>query len=702
MPRTVCDSSVDRRVAATRRSLGRGKADGSLKAVVMSRTNALGGRSVRPLSIEDLEARLPMSADGSGIAAEGLRQIEWNGRRIDVFNDAWVARTADRATTMADLGLPASWSGRSLGEGFFSIMAPGAGTDDVVGWAGRTRGVAAIEPDFAIAPTNLPSDPSFGSLWGLRNIGKSGGVAGADIRAETAWNITTGSRDVVVAVIDTGVDYRHSDLASNIWTNPREIAGDGLDNDRNGFIDDVRGYDFANGDADPMDDNGHGTHVAGTIGAVGNNGIGVTGVAWQVSIMPLKFLTRAGSGSTSNALAAINYATRMRRDFGVNIVATNNSWGGGGFSAILRDAIDAGGRAGILFVAAAGNSGANIDITPQYPAAYPGTSIISVAATARDNSLAGFSNHGVVNVDVAAPGAAIYSTIPGNAYATYSGTSMATPHVAGTVALLAAAYPSAGAAQIRSAILAGVTPVVGLAGRVASGGLLNAAAAVDQLGALVPTGAAPPSTAPAETAPTTPSTTPPSVPSVDAGDTLFNALPVTGSTRLAGTVGNGSSGGRDVDLYKVVLGAGQTLVVDIDARTLPVRSRLDSFVRLFNASGSELTRNDDAQGSLDSYLTFVAPAAGTYYVGVSGFRNFAYNPATGRNVAAGSTGAYEVAFAFGAASRTNAVRMLGVRDEAVPPATAPADRSWFATAAFATFALQTEAASAGHQAARRR
>lgn len=667
----------------------------------MFRSMSRGGRFASLLSIEHLEARLPMSADVGITAAESLRQIEWNGRRIDAFPDAWVARAADRTATVADLGLPVSWRGRSLGEGFFVITAPGAETSDVVGWAGRTPGVAAVEPDFAIAPTALPNDPSFGSLWGLRNLGQSGGVVGADIRAETAWNTTTGSRSVVVAVIDTGVDYRHADLAANVWTNPREIAGDGIDNDRNGFVDDVRGYDFANGDGDPMDDNGHGTHVAGTIGAIGNNGVGVTGVAWQVSIMPLKFLNGSGSGSTSNALAAINYATQMRRDYGVNIVATNNSWGGGGFSMVLREAIEAGGRAGILFVAAAGNNGANIDVAPQYPAAYPGTSIISVAATARDNSLAGFSNHGGVNVDLAAPGAGIVSTVPGNAYATYSGTSMAAPHVTGTVALLAAAHPTAGAARIRSAILGGVTPVAGLTGRVASGGLLDAAGALSNLATFARSGTAPPSTTPTPAAPAPVSvpTAPAMPPATDAGDTLAAAFTVPASTRLAGIVGDGSAAGRDVDLYSVVLRAGQALVVDIDARTLPSRSRLDSFVRLFNASGAEVARNDDAQGSLDSYLAFVAPAAGTYYVGVSGFRNSAYNPVTGLNAAAGSTGAYEVAFTFGATSRANAVRMLGMRDAAATPAAAPVDRSWFAPAAFA---VETEAGSAGHRATRRR
>ncbi|NDC53753.1 MAG: LEPR-XLL domain-containing protein [Planctomycetia bacterium] len=441
----------------------------------MVRSVSRRGRHAGLLSIENLEPRLPMSADVAPAAAESLRQISWNDRSVDVFGDSWVAHVADRAASLADLRLPVAWRGRALGDGFFSLVAPGAAAGDVTAWAGRTRGVTTVEPDFAIAPTALPADPSFDRLWGLRNVGQSGGVAGVDIHAEAAWNRTTGSRGVVVAVIDTGVDYTHQDLAANIWTNPRETAGDGIDNDGDGFVDDVHGWNFVANNGNCMDDNSHGTHVAGTIGAVGNNGVGVTGVNWQVSIMPLKFLDRSGSGSTSNAIAAVNYATHMRRDCGVNIVAANASWGGGGYSTLLRDAIDAAGRSGILFVAAAGNSAANTDVTPQYPSAYPGTSIISVAATTRDGSLASFSNYGVTSVDVAAPGSGIYSTVPGNAYATYSGTSMAAPHVTGTVALLAAAYPGANVAQIRAAILTGVTPLPGLAGRVASGGLLDAA-----------------------------------------------------------------------------------------------------------------------------------------------------------------------------------------------------------------------------------
>ena len=190
------------------------------------------------------------------------------------------------------------------------------------------------------------------------------------IDAPDAWNISTGSQSVVVAVIDTGVDYTHPDLAANIWTNPGEIAGNGRDDDGNGFVDDVHGYDFAEHDGDPMDDNGHGTHVAGTIAAVGNNGLGVAGVNWSASIMPLKFLNSQGPGYLSDAIRAINYATMERTRYGVNVRVMNNSWGGGGFSSAMQTAIQAASDAGILFVAAAGNSGTNNDASPHYPANY--------------------------------------------------------------------------------------------------------------------------------------------------------------------------------------------------------------------------------------------------------------------------------------------------------------------------------------------
>ena len=232
--------------------------------------------------------------------------------------------------------------------------------------ARRLDGVAYAEPNYLLYSTTTPNDPNFGDLWGLHNTGQAGGTAGADIHAPEAWDITTGSANVVVAVIDTGVDYNHPDLAANMFRNTADCNANGVDDDGNGYIDDCYGIDTANNDSDPMDDNNHGTHVSGTIGAVGNNSVGVVGVNWNVRIMPCKFLDASGSGSTSGAIDCLNYVAIMK-DRGVNIVATSNSWGGGGFSQALYDAIDAQRQRGILFIAAAGNSAATTTRHPTIP-----------------------------------------------------------------------------------------------------------------------------------------------------------------------------------------------------------------------------------------------------------------------------------------------------------------------------------------------
>jgi subtilisin family serine protease len=251
------------------------------------------------------------------------------------------------------------------------------------------------QEDFRVHITGpvIPNDPQFSSLWGLHNAGQTGGTPDADIDAPEAWGITTGSSNTVVAVIDTGVDYTHPDLAANIWVNaddpstPQmegEIPGNNIDDDNNGFIDDVHGYDFVNNDGDPMDDLFHGTHVAGTIGALGNNGIGVTGVNWNVRIMALKFLDASGYGYTSGAIAALNYAVAN----GATI--SNTSWGGGPFDQGLYDAIQAAGNAGHIFVAAAGNESSNNDSFPAYPASYDLPNIISVAPPTTTTPSPGF------------------------------------------------------------------------------------------------------------------------------------------------------------------------------------------------------------------------------------------------------------------------------------------------------------------------
>jgi subtilisin family serine protease len=282
-----------------------------------------------------------------------------------------------------------------------------------------------------------PDDPDFGKLWGMRNTGSNepkgkAGVEGADINALKAWDITRGSRAVKIAVIDTGVDYTHPDLKANMWVNTKEIANNGIDDDGNGYIDDVYGYDFANNDSDPMDGNGHGTHCSGTIGAVHNNQTGVSGVMADVSIMAVKFLGDDGSGSLEAAIKAIDYATMMDVDL------MSNSWGGGGRSEALLEAIQRASDKGIIFTAAAGNSSSNNDATPSYPASYQTPNMVAVAALTAQNGLASFSSYGKTSVHIAAPGHNILSTVSGGKYDVYSGTSMATPHVSGVLGLLLA------------------------------------------------------------------------------------------------------------------------------------------------------------------------------------------------------------------------------------------------------------------------
>jgi hypothetical protein len=326
--------------------------------------------------------------------------------------------------------------------------------------------VQFIEPNYVYRTVTTPNDPEFSRLWGLQNTGQTGGIPGADIDATLAWDVFTGS-DVLVAITDTGIDWTHPDLAANVFVNPGEIAGNGIDDDHNGFIDDVRGWDFVNHDNDPRDDHGHGTHVSGTVGAIGNNGIGVAGVNWHVKILPLKFLDAGGSGTTADAVTAIDYAVSM----GARVISA--SWGGGGPSEALRLSIEAAGNAGVLFVAAAGNAGQNNDFFPNYPSNFDLPNIIAVAATDHFDRLASFSNYGATSVDLAAPGVDIFSTYPGG-YTYLSGTSMATPHVTGALALIMGRYPDIGAADAKDLLLRSVDVLPSLAGQVATGGRLNA------------------------------------------------------------------------------------------------------------------------------------------------------------------------------------------------------------------------------------
>lgn len=322
-----------------------------------------------------------------------------------------------------------------------------------------------------MASMRTPNDPSFSLQWGLKNSGQAPfyGKSGADIKASDAWSTTTGSSSVIVAVVDTGVDYTHSDLAANIWTNPGEIPNNGIDDDGNGYIDDVRGWNFFSNNNNPMDDHGHGTHCAGTIAAVGNNNLGITGVCWNAKIMPLKFLDSSGNGRVSDAISAILYANKK----GAQVIS--NSWGGTQYTQALKDAIDA---SPAVVVCASGNSGQNSDINPQYPAAMSSSNIISVAATDSKDNLASFSNYGPSSVDLAAPGVTIYSTYKNNKYQYLSGTSMATPFVSGVAGLLKAVSPSMSKNQIKDRILSTVDKLNSLSGKVVTGGRLNAASAV--------------------------------------------------------------------------------------------------------------------------------------------------------------------------------------------------------------------------------
>ncbi len=453
--------------------------------------------AARRAHIDSLEPRRLLSAatpsaaafDWSTMRLEGdLRVVDaqLNGDTVTAVAGRFVAELdfSDARTANEQLRPSGVRVERALGDsGLFALTAPlGTNLGELAGMLGTSH----VDPEFLFTVDALddgtPNDPYFnnGSLWGLRNDGNfnGGSTPDADSDADDAWKTSTGE-GAVVGVIDTGVDWDHPDLADNIWVNPGEIAGNGIDDDGNGYVDDTRGWDFFFDDNDARTDgNSHGTHVAGTIAAVGDDGRGVVGVAPGAKVIPIKVGDGGRSLSSSAILEGMYYLADLAES-GVNIVATNNSYGGGGYWTAFRNAISLHNDLGILFVASSGNDGADNDTSAHYPDGYNEPNVISVAAMTDDDVLANFSNFGATSVDLAAPGRWIRSTVAGGGYSYYSGTSMAAPHVAGAVATVAAANTDASAADVKAALLDGVVPVAAYAGKTLTGGRLNVADAVD-------------------------------------------------------------------------------------------------------------------------------------------------------------------------------------------------------------------------------
>lgn len=395
--------------------------------------------------------------------------------------DRILVKSEDAAAISAENRRSGASAERAAGSGVSVVGLPeDLSVEDAVKRYEDLPGVEYAEPDFVMredqSGIELPNDPRFGRQWGLRNTGAEGGVSDADIDASAAWTRTRGTGEAVVAVVDSGNDVRHPDLYPNIWVNDDERPSNRKDDDRNGYVDDVRGWDFFNGDGTlyhGFEEDDHGTHVAGIIAARGNNGLGMTGIGWRVKVMPLKFIGPGGSGYISDAARAVDYAAKN----GAHVVNISSGCDDC-YSQTLRDAIMRAERAGVLVVTTAGNSGANNNTRRHYPCRYDLPNVLCVAATDRRDALAGFSNYGSNTVDLAAPGVEVTGTVPGGGYRRYTGTSQASPHVAGVAALVESEFPRLDAAGIKARILRSVDRKSGLSGKTVTGGRLNASKAL--------------------------------------------------------------------------------------------------------------------------------------------------------------------------------------------------------------------------------
>ena len=339
--------------------------------------------------------------------------------------------------------------------------------------------VSRVEPNYKINAFNEPNDFLYrlGFLWGIRNTGVLGGVAGVDIDAVEAWDISVGSADLAVAVIDTGIYLKHPDLQSNIWSNAGEIPNNGVDDDKNGFVDDVNGWDFVDNDTNPEDEMFHGTHCAGIIAASLGNNRGLCGVAPRVKLLPLRVLNAKGEGDTAGLIKAVRYVIELRKR-GANIRVISASLGGGESLDSFKEVLDEANRYGIVFVAAAGNDGKDNDVNPTYPANYPSPNVVSVAALDSSGRLASFSNYGARTVDVGAPGVFIWSSFLFGFYLPFDGTSMAAPFVSGTAALILSELPQLTPEQVISILKRSSKPLPALQGKMVAPGIISAARAL--------------------------------------------------------------------------------------------------------------------------------------------------------------------------------------------------------------------------------